>query len=354
MAVACILAGCGKKVQPRDFMKENVDRWRGELARWGGDWPDWEKKVAPFRQDVRKALDERPGKIAGIVGLDGYLFFRRSLEVLVAGDLRAQTDGRDPYPAIVGYHRQLRQRGVELLFCPIPVKAAVLPEKISRSAPGPEGPWVDPWTRKLMLDLAEAGVECVDLLPEFLAARREGADTLYMPLDTHWTPVGLELAARVLAERIKACPWYADAAKDPAAYATKDVAFRRQGDIKPMLPEAERAAYRPLDLAARQVVMPDGRMYQDDKTSPVLFLGDSYAGLFHFGECEHAGVTAHIAKEIGMPVDLVLGLGMGPQVWKKLAYRGKTCLAGKKLVVWALSERDLFGYATGWEAIPLP
>jgi hypothetical protein len=355
-AVALALAaGCGTRPPPRDFAKENADRWRAELARWGGAYAAWEERVRPFHDDVRRALADRPKEIAGIVGLDGFLFFRRSLEVLVAGDLREQEKpGRDPYPAVVDYHGRLKARGIDLLFCPIPVKAAVMPAKMSENAPPAEGPYVDPWTRKLMAELADAGVECVDLLPAFLEERDGAGEPFYMPLDTHWSHRALRIAARLFAERVRAYPWYDEVAKEQVAYSTKHCTFKRRGDIVPMLPEAERLSCPPMELGAEQVVRPDGSFYKDEKSSPILFLGDSYSAVFHFQDCKHAGITAHIAKETGVPVDLVLGLGMGPEVRKKLLRRGKGGLDGKRLVIWALSERDLHNYRSPWEKIPLP
>jgi alginate O-acetyltransferase complex protein AlgJ len=349
-------AGCGGK-PPRDFAKQNVDRWKGEVQQWGGSWSAWEEKVAPYHADVRSALESRPEEIAGLVGRDGFLFFRRSVEVLVAGDLRNQKDGRDPFPAIVDFHSQLKARGVDMLFCPIPVKAAVLPERLSANAPPASGPYVDPHTRKLMAELAEAGVECMDLLPLYMLAKDdggEGSEPFYMKDDTHWSNRALRLAARAFGERIKAYPWYAKASKPKVAYTVKKVTTKRRGDIVRMLPDAERSAYPPMTLEAEQVLKPDGGFYEDDKSSPVVLLGDSYAGVYHFEDCRHAGLTAHIAREIGMPVDLILGQGMGPKVRGKLARRGPGGLDGKKLVVWALSERDLYNYREPWSIIPLP
>ena len=140
----------------------------------------------------------------------------------------------------------------------------------------------------------------------------------------------------------------------PIAYTTKEATFKRRGDVVHMLPESEKITYRPMELAAEQVVCPDGELYTDDKASPILFLGDSYAGVYHYEDCKNAGITAHIAKELGMPLDLVIGQGMGPEVRKKAARRGVDAFAGKRLVIWSLSERDLFNYKSPWDIIPMP
>ena len=348
--------GCSSRPAPRDYMKENVARWNAQLEEAGGTFEAWEQKVKPYHDDVRKALEDRPPSISGIIGLEDTLFFRRSLEVLVCGDYAKQTGGKYPLPAIVDFHEQLKSRGIHLLFCPIPVKGAVFPDRLSENAPPKTGPYANPWTYKLFLELAAEGVECVDLMPALLAARDEPGEELYMPLDTHYSPRGMEVVADVFAERIRNYEWY----RNPkptwkrAAYTTQDAPFKRRGDIVAMLKASERRKYRPMELVGKQVVGPDGELYKDDKTSPVMFLGDSYAGVFHFQDCKNAGITAHIALRVGMPLDLVLGLGMGPEVRKKVARRGKDGLTGKRLVIWALSERDLYNYRSPWGIIPMP
>ncbi|GAF86253.1 unnamed protein product, partial [marine sediment metagenome] len=267
------------KAPPRDFMKENVDRWNAALERAGGDFAAWEKKVAPFHDDVRQALESRPAEFSGIVGLDGFLFFRRSLEVFVAGDLRKQKEGLNPFPVIVGFKKQLDDRGIDLLFCPIPVKAAVMPGKLSANAPPASGPYVNPYTTKLLAELAEAGVECVDLMPAFMAERDKPAtEPFYMKLDTHWSHRALRVAASVFAERIKGYDWYPELVKEPVAYTVKKVTVKRRGDIvvgPRMLPAAERIKYAPMKLHAEQVLKPDGSFYKDDESSPIVVLGDS-------------------------------------------------------------------------------
>lgn len=364
--IGCLTAGCCQKEkespplpeQPaRDFHKENVERWKKELQQAGGSWEAWEEEVSPFLQGVRSALEARPEQIAGIIGTDGWLFFRRSLEVLVSGNLRDQEGDKNPFPAIVEYHKQLKSRGVDMLFCPIPVKAAVFPEKISSNPPEGKDLYVNVYTRRLMMDLAEAGVECVDLLPLFRQQRNYPADPdspYYMKQDTHWSHPCMRDAAHLFAERIKAYPWYRDVAAGRIEYSTREATCKRRGDIVNMLPDRERLKYPPMELKAQQVVKPDGSFYQDDESSPIILLGDSYAGVFHFEDCKHGGLSAHIALETGIPVDLILSQGMGPNVRGNLARRGEGALKGKRLVIWTLSERDLFNFHRGWKLIPVP
>ena len=90
--------------------------------------------------------------------------------------------------------------------------------------------------------------------------------------------------------------------------------FSRHGDSCSRLPEREQARYTPETLIGHQVVDTDGALYEDDPDSPVVLLGDSFTGVYQLMDCEHAGVSAHLAKELGYPIDLVMSYGGGPNV----------------------------------------
>jgi alginate O-acetyltransferase complex protein AlgJ len=162
----------------------------------------------------------------------------------------------------------------------------------------------------------------VDLLPAFIKQRDVEGDLLYMPSDVHWSNRGVRLAAKLLADRGRQCPWYDALEAEPGSYTTKPVAFTRRGDICEMLTDAEQLKYPPMKLEAEQVVAPDGSLYEDDPDSPIVMLGDSFTGVFHFEDCEHAGLSAHLAKELGVPIDLIMAQGSGPKIRGQLARRG--------------------------------
>ena len=335
-------------------MAVNIKRWQSELQKWGdGSWDKWAARMADFRRDIKRQLKQRPEDIKGLIGKDGFLFFREALNYLTSSDLRQQKNNRDPYPAIVDYKDQLEAKGIDFLFIIIPTKAEIFPEKISDFAPEAGGPYVMPYTRKLMLELAEAGVEVVDLLPAFIEAR-DGDEPIYMKQDTHWTDRGLRLAARIIGDRIKQYPWFSRMSDRPIQYTAEKVTFTRGGDIRGMLPDGEKMEYRPIKLSGRQVLNPDGSFYEDDKSSPIVILGDSFCGVYHREEPKHAGISAHIAKEIGMPVDLIMAYGSGPKIRGRLARRGASAVREKKLVIWTTAARDLYNYWAPWGIIKVP
>ena len=82
-------------------------------------------------------------------------------------------------------------------------------------------------------------------------------------------------------------------------------------------------------------------------------MGDSFTGVYELTDSEHAGVSAHLALDIGASVDLVMSYGGGPNVRQKLMRRGVEALATKKLVVWIMTARDLYNYWEEWEPLKL-
>ena len=326
------------------------------LAGGQGRWENWFKGVQALHADFKAQLGEVHEDAKAMPGKDGFLFYTRSVEALLGGDLRQQPAGKDPFPVIVGFKRFLELQGVDFLFVPVPSKLEVFPDKLaSRPIPRAALGAVNPYGRKFLYEVGQAGVELIDLMPVFLAARRAheaGEEELYQRQDTHWTSRGMQIAAKVIAERIRKYPWYAELEQRAMDLGEKQTSFTRYGDLHSRLAEEQKKGYKPPTLPARQVLMPDGALYDDDPDSPVVLLGDSFTGVFQRTDCKHAGVSAQIAHAIRYPVDLVMSYGGGPGVRKKLLRRGADSLKTKRLVIWMFAARDLFDYWEDWEALP--
>jgi SGNH hydrolase-like domain, acetyltransferase AlgX len=325
---------------------------REELAAHGGSWATWKREVSPLHEQLRKKLSAIPAGAKATAGADGYLFFGQSIAYVIGGDLGKQRHGRNPVPVIVQWAKLLADQGVDLLFVPIPTKEEIFPDKLASSAA--TGKVVNPFERKFLLDLGEKGVEVVDLLPTFLRERTndpKDAAPIFQAQDTHWSDRGLEIAARVVAARVKRYPWYKQIASHRKTYGTKPATFTRHGDLHSRLPESDKPKYAPETLVGKQVVASDGTPYDDDPGSPIVVLGDSFTGVYQLMDCEHAGVSAHLAKELGYPVDLVMSYGGGPNVRQKLLRRGVAALATKKLVIWMMTARDLHEFWEGWQPV---
>lgn len=333
--------------------KKVMDAVKAELAgRPRASWSAWAASLEPFYGTVRSRMRSAPAQVKGLPGQAGFLFFRNEMEYVVGGDLEKQPRGKNPLPVIIEFKNALAARGVDFLFVPVPNKLEVFPDKLDGRHKALVGQVVNPFERKLLLSLGAGGVEVVDLLPPFLDGRsqepRAGRELLYQAQDTHWSHRGLELAARVVAQRIKEYPWYAELAKRGRRYQIKETTFTRHGDLHSRLAEPLKKQYKPETLLGRQVLNPDGSPYEDDADSPIVLLGDSFTGVYQLTDCQHAGVSAHIAKEIGYPVDLVMSYGGGPNVRQKLLRRGMDDLSRKRLVIWMMTARDLYKYWEDW------
>jgi SGNH hydrolase-like domain, acetyltransferase AlgX len=351
-------AGTGVQLPPTKAKADTsgaISALQRELSDHGG-LAHWVKQTEKFTRAARTKLKQEPQRKA-FAGRDGFLFFRNSLTYLAGGNLTSQRPGKNPLPVIVEFKQALAAKGVDFLFVPVPTKEEVFPGHFDRSGKDLVGKVVNPFGRQFLLELSQAGVEVVDLLPRFLAETSASPggtgelEPLYQRQDTHWTDRGLRLAAKEIAERIKRYAWFPMLAPYSSAYRTQATSFTRFGDLHSRLPEREQQRYKPEVLQAQQVLSADGKLYEDTPSSPIVVLGDSFTGVYELTDAEHAGVSAHVAAGISHPVDLVMSYGGGPNVRNKLMSRGKADLSRKKLVIWMMTARDLYDYWEDWEAL---
>jgi alginate O-acetyltransferase complex protein AlgJ len=344
------------KTKPSPDTKALTRAIEQELAtKGGGSWTKWSSQVSWFHDVAKKRVRSLPPKVKALSGEDGFLFYRNSLEYVAGGDLEKQRKGKNPLPVIVEFKRELERLGVDFLFVPVPTKVEVYPEKLTRPVRELDGEIVNPYFRKFLLSLAREGVEVVDLLPTFLEAKSQKTTAaeplLFQRQDTHWTDRGLRLAAEQLSARIKKYPWYAALGRHARKFSERETKFTRFGDLQSRLAEAEQQKYTPETLVARQVLGPDQKPYSDDPDSPIVLLSDSFGGVYQLTDAEHAGVSAHVARGISYPLDLVMSYGGGPNVRQKLLRRGTESLGTKKLVIWLMTARDLYDYWEAWEPL---
>jgi hypothetical protein len=340
------------KTKPSANPARVLQALEAELKQIGqGDYAEWQTRLGPFHEAVRKRLARMPRQVKAVAGNDGYLFYQNSLKYVAGGDLEKQRQGKNPLPVIVDFKRQLEQRGIDFLFVPVPTKLEVYPEKLDPAVSKLGSAIVNPYVRKFLLALCKQGVEVVDLLPAFLSAKGGDGEPLYQHQDTHWTDRGLRLAADLLSARIQEYPWYPELARQRRAFSIRETSFTRFGDLHSRLPEAEQKKYTPETLMAQQVLSADQEPYSDDPASPIVLLGDSFTAVYQLMDAEHAGVSAHVARGIGYPLDLVMSYGGGPNVRQKLLRGGWDSLAGKRLVIWMMTARDLYDYWEDWESL---
>ncbi len=315
---------------------------------------------------LRQACAEAAGELPVVVGAGGWLFLPGELRHVSVGPFwgenaaKASQAGKpenaDPLPAILDFKAQLDAAGIGLLLVPVPAKAFVYPEAVLGVDPtGPAPPRLDTFHQQFYQILRDHGVTVIDLLPEFLAQRNGPGGPVFCRTDTHWSGVGIQIAAEKIAAALAGQPWLQEAAK------TATVATARPLDIAGDLTgmrgggERETVALRLVGSEASGGTIP----VPSERRSPIVLLGDSHTLVFSVGGDMHAagaGLPDQLLHELGLPVDLVgvRGSGATPARVNLLRrVRGdQDYLAGKKVVVWCFTVRE-FTEASGWNKVPL-
>ena len=201
-----------------------------------------------------------------VLGRPGWLFYRQSVRYEVERQTgNHQGEAADPLTAIRSFRDQLQAQGIRLLVVPVPNKESVYPGMLSRRAEAVEIIICEP-TRRLLDQFEQYGIEYVDLFEVFdrssNAESRSDRGRLYLAQDSHWSPVGLRLAAAAVARRVLDG---GTVHRGDHAYVERPITVRRHGDLVQALqsPQIE-GALEPETLACQQVVHPDvGAPYRD-------------------------------------------------------------------------------------------
>lgn len=299
-----------------------------------------------------------------IQGKNGWMFFVPELRGLSVGPFWGEAAARvsrsmkpayaDPLPAIVDFHNQLRQAGIELIVMPVPAKAAVYPERISSTIELRDNQStlrLDASHHEFYQVLKKQGVTVIDLVPLFLEHREAAGGPLYCKTDSHWSARGIELAADAVFRVIQEREWVKDLAKRELLAEIRT--FELAGDLARMLndkePQTEEMQFTRIGVGKELIPLPTAR------ESPVLLIGDSHTLVFHDLElfASGGGLPDHIAKRMGIAVDLIGVRGSGATTARIELLRRKDNLKGKKLVIWCFSVREFTESTTGWRKIPV-
>ena len=292
-----------------------------------------------------------------VVCLDGWYFFKPGLKYMLARHEPAAPSNatNDPIAAIIDFRDQLARRGVNLLLMPVPNKDSIYPDRLTpRAQVG--ATVLAPRTREVMEKLRAANIEMVDLFKEFAEARRKHGPTdppLYLAQDTHWSPAGVDIAAKAVARRLAELGW---AQPGSIEYREKPAPVQRLGDILRMLqaPLIERRV-PPENVPAVQIVQGEqSELYKDDVQSEILVLGDSFMRIYQTDIPNSAGFIAHLAKELKQPLLSLVNDGGGATLVREELSSRPFYLNNRKIVVWEFVERDIGIAIKGWPRITLP
>lgn len=313
------------------------------------------KGLRPWAQYAQFAWFRDGGEKA-LLGRDGWLFYKPGVQYLTERDNArgGNSTAQDALAAIISFRDQLAARGIQLLVVPAPNKESIYPEKLTRRARRAEIR-ISRETRAVMYGLKAAGVEVVDLFAVLHRAKldQEQTNALYLIQDSHWSPLGMRIAAQAVAARILQKGWLS---RGDTAYAERPVPLERLGDILRMLqvPALERRT-KPETTTCMQIVDPaTGKVYRDDADSEILVLGDSFLRIYESDQPGSAGFVAHLAKALGCPLASLVNDGGASTLVRQELCRRPALLANKKLVIWEFVERDIRLGTEGWQVVQLP
>ena len=139
-----------------------------------------------------------------------WMFYKPGVRYLTERPLppKPGAAANEPLPAIRDFRDQLAQRGIRLLVMIAPNKESICPQMLSRRAED-DDVLMAVQTRQLLDEMKAAGVDAVDLFEVFRATKcgqTQGPTApLYLAQDSHWSPAGVEVAAKAVAQTDPQC-----------------------------------------------------------------------------------------------------------------------------------------------------
>jgi hypothetical protein len=337
--------------------------------------PVFEDRDAGLREEFRLAslalANQRPpGSKTAVEGLYGWILHTGELHYLNAGSYvgenapkannYAPPERADPVPVIVDFHRQLQERGIELIVVPVPVRPVIYPESVL----GPEPfagrktiPNLHPPLQELLSSLRESGVHVVDVTPTLLGQREHPEHgPVFCPSDTHWTPYAVTLASKILAAEFKEEHWFQSVRK--LRYHQKWITETHNGVLYREYRKATGTVLEPDQVQTRRILRETKNGLKHfgfhHPESPVILIGDSNSTRWsNF----RSGLPHALAFELGFPVDVLSAAGGGANETRLNLVRKIQAepeyLEGKRVVIWCFSARAFTNTRKGWIPMPL-
>lgn len=280
-----------------------------------------------------------------VEGQDHWLFLTQEMTHLAKG-LLTEATAAPALQAITAYHSALEAEGVQLIVVPVPAKAEIYPDKLIGG--------VDPSSMvgrqaKFILALEKAGVGVIDLARAFQAQRKLDPQTLlYCQRDAHWSPSGVQLAAKLVLARIKDRTWL----KPPVALG-EGSPMEIFGDLM-TTPATEALGPEKIFLSrTKEIVKPTS-------DASAILLGDSHTLIYSGGanagfHCQGGGLLDVLQAATGQPWMQSANAGGGSDSARtqlaRQAFRSAEFWKSKKLVVWCFSIREVT--EKKWSSVPI-
>jgi hypothetical protein len=330
----------------------------------GGDWDRWYASLAGFRSDLQTRLDaaraRQPAFKADPDHAPNALLradYRPPLydspdnaAYLAPMDPAGWAKARPSGPVFMAVSEWLRRRNIDLILVPVPRIAEVYADHIVTGVPSDK--IVAPHLRKFFLDLLNAGVEVVDLLPGFLKARDTDPEPLYLLTDGHWSDRAQRMAATEIGRRLKRYDVVKAALARPPLFTIAHASKRVTGAAWDLITPAERTEVEDAIDATRftTVTTRGGAPFQEPAESQVVVIGDSFTHYFQLAISVGTGIDALLSKEINIPVSNVSSAGATTAPIKEFLRRPEL-LRNRRVVVWIVTS-PIVSYDAFWDDLP--
>lgn len=321
-----------------DFsVAEDTPVLNGKLSHAFEKHYDAQFPIKQFGTNVWAALDftlfgeGRPGVV---IGQDGWLYSDEEFKPVADGKQHLQ----DNLAIIRGVRDELASQDIQLVLAIVPAKSRLYPEYVGEHR-----------VTLLRQDLFEqfrgsvrrAGIIAPDLLAPLQEAKRHGQ--VFLRTDTHWTPLGADIAA----QRLGAAVQRAVALQgEPQDFITEDAQREAyKGDLTrflPLDPLFEQLMPAPDNLQQRhtrpanaEVAADDAALFADS-TLPVTLVGTSYSANPRWNFA--GALREYLQRDLGNHAED----GHGP-ILPMLKYLQSDELKNAKpqVVIWEFPERYL-------------
>jgi hypothetical protein len=329
-------------------MRRDVEAFNAESQRAGG-WERWQHDTEGYRKALKAKLDDlktfdpAPSQLPEaryepLAGFNDFPLFeigaREHLVHLYNPDaLNIFHSER----SVVAARHWLGKRGIDLIFVPVPKMTEVYIERFLQ--PSPTDGVVCPGVRHTLLELLEADVEAVDAFALLRPVRDPAPDYLFNTCDLHWAPRGMRVVAKEVADRIGRYAFGARARYALPLFTASPGAYMIDGSLGgldsmagwPALSPKQQALARAAQTTSEATLrLYDGRPFEDDRKSPVVLIGNSYAE--HFDQ--------QLARELNMRIRRHWGRGDTTEAFFDFV-RDPQTLEGVRVIVWVTSEQQM-------------
>jgi alginate O-acetyltransferase complex protein AlgJ len=226
--------------------------------------------------DYKVFNEGRPGVV---LGRDQWLYSDEEFNP-VANSEQIEADN---FALIKGVQNTLKQHGVQLVLAIVPAKARLYPEHIGEVSPAGLH---DDLYQQFHAQAQQADIFAPDLLSPLQQAKRNGQ--VFLRTDSHWTPMGAEIAAQSLSRAIAS---HTPLSGEPQTFVTQsDASKPYKGDLtrflpldplfSNLLPQPDELAQRTTKAAENPAAGGDSLFGESE--IPVALVGTSYSANPHW------------------------------------------------------------------------